>query len=257
MGTLVNIKSYHFILWNLILKDFKIRYRSTFLGIFWSLLNPLVMIVVLTIVFSYIMRSPVENFPIFLLVGLISWNFFALTLPSATSSIVDNSVLIKKVVFAREILPISIVFANLIHFFINLGLLFLFILIYHIQLGIAVFFFPVILAIQLIFMFGASLFCAGLNVYYRDMRYIVESLIFVLFWLTPIFYPLSFVPKKFLPVYLLNPMAGLITSYRAVFLEGRLPDPIVLGSSAIVSCIILVVGIMAFRRYEKSFADLT
>jgi lipopolysaccharide transport system permease protein len=245
-----------YLLYQLVLKDFRVRYRNTAAGLLWSLLNPLVMMVVLTVVISSIGRSPVPNFPVFVLIGLIPWNFFSLTLSAATSSIVDNAILVKKIAFPRSFLPVSVVLANLVHFVINLGLLFVFLVFYRTPLTWAALCLPAIVLLQIGLLVGLSLLLAGLHVHYRDIRYLVDSVLMILFWLSPIFYPLSLVPHWLLGPYLLNPVAGLIDAYREVLLQGQLPSLLSLGSSAAVSVTLLGVGFLIFGRQQKHFADV-
>lgn len=243
-----------FILRNLIAKDFKIRYRNMSLGILWSLVNPLVMMGVLTFVFTQLMQNPRENFPLFVLVGILPYNFFSLAWSTGTNSIIENSGLIKKVPFRRELLPLSTVLANSLHYFIQLGLLLL-------AMGVVVgpswswMWLPVVVALQLVFVAGLTLATSALDVYLRDMRYVVESTNLVMFWMVPIFYGFSDVPARFAWIYELNPVAAVILILRTILLHGQAPNLATMLKFASVSVAMMVVGALIFRRLKQNFSD--
>ena len=179
-----------FILKNLVSTDFKVRYRNMSLGIFWSLIQPLIMMGVLTYVFTVLFPSPVKRFPLFVLMGLIPFNFFSMAWATSTRSIVDNAHLIKKVPFRRELVPVAVVLGNALHYFIQLAILLVVVACFQ---GVSIFWLwlPVIVLLQLILATGAALFTSAMDVYYRDVRYVVVSINLVLFWLVPIFYSIE------------------------------------------------------------------
>ena len=243
-----------FVLRNLIEKDFKVRYRNMSLGIFWSLVNPLVMMSVLTFVFSVILPSKQEYFPLFVLMGLLPYNFFTLAWAMGTSSIVQNDALVKKVPFQRELLPISVVLGNALHYFIQLGLLLAAVAL---VIGVSVYWLwmPLILLLQIAFVCGIALASSALDVYYRDMRYVVESSNLVLFWIVPIFYSFDDVSQTYAWLYELNPIAAVILITRTILLEAQPPNVATLAKLAAVSIFTLTAGTMIFRRVERDFAD--
>ena len=243
-----------FVLRNLIAKDFKVRYRNMSLGIFWSLVNPIVMMSVLTFVFTVIMPSQQENFALFVLMGLLPYNFFALAWGMGTGAVVDNTALVKKVPFQRELLPVSVVLANSLHYFIQLGLL---LLAAGLIVGVSAswLWLPVVVLLQILFVCGMALGASALDVYYRDMRYIVESSNLVLFWMVPIFYSFTAVSQSYAWLYELNPVAAVILLTRTILLDGESPNPVTLAKLAVVSGLTLVGGAMIFRRIERNFAD--
>jgi ABC-type polysaccharide/polyol phosphate export permease len=224
------------------------------LGIFWSLVNPLVMMSVLTFVFSVILPSQQKYFPLFVLMGLLPYNFFAIAWGMGTNSILDNTPLVKKVPFRRELLPISVVLGNVLHYLIQLGLL---LLASAVVLGVSVnwLWIPVVLLLQIVFACGMALGCSALDVYYRDMRYLVESANLVLFWMVPIFYSFDAVSQKYAWIYELNPIAAVILITRTILLDGAPPNIATLFKLAAVSTVTLIAGLMVFRRIERNFAD--
>ena len=243
-----------FVLRNLIAKDFKVRYRNMSLGIFWSLVNPLVMMGVLTFVFSVIMPSQQEHFPLFVLMGLLPFNFFTLAWATGTNSVIENTTLVKKVPFQRELLPVSVVLANALHYLIQLGLL---LLAAAIVVGVSSswLWLPLVVLLQLVFVCGMALGSSALDVYYRDVRYVVESMNLVLFFMVPIFYSFDRVGQKYALLYELNPVAAVILLTRTILLEGQPPNAATLAKLAGVSLFTLVAGAMVFRRIERNFAD--
>jgi ABC-type polysaccharide/polyol phosphate export permease len=244
---------YLFVLRNLVLKDFRIRYRNMSLGVFWSILNPLVMMAVLTFVFTKIFNSSIRDFPLFLLCGMVPFNFFAMAWGSSTTSIVDNTGLIKRVPFPREIVPIASVLSTTVHLATQILLTVVFTLAYGKGVNINWLWLPVVWGLAVVFVCGLGLICSGLNVYLRDMRYIVESSLTVLYWLVPIFYDFSFIPAKYRDIYSLNPIAALVMAQRNIFLQARPPAESLLLKLSLSSVGMLVVGLIVFQKLKRRF----
>jgi ABC-type polysaccharide/polyol phosphate export permease len=244
---------YKFLLKNLILKDFRIRYRNMSLGVFWSLLNPLVMMGVLTFVFTKIFPSPVENFPIFVLTGIVSFNFYSMASIQGTAAIVDNLGLIKRVPVPREVIPISAVLSIFIHTCIQLLLLLALVIVFGKGFTLLWMWLIPLWVMAVIFCCGFSLLCSSLNVYIRDTRYAVESLNTVLFWLVPIFYPITLVPEQWRGFYLLNPIADLVVGSRNVLLDQTAPAPMLLISMVTVTTVTVLLGWLVFRALKPRF----
>lgn len=244
-----------YILFSLIGKDFKIRYRNMSLGIFWSLLNPIIMVTVLTYIFTAVFPSKIPKFPLFVLMGLIPFNFFTLAWATGTNSILDNAALVKKVRFHREVIPISVVLGNVIHFLIQIGLLMLLIVLFGQGVNRQWWWIPVILGLEIIFVCGMALAFSALDVYYRDTRYVVESANLVLFWMVPIFYSFDQVPASFKFLYELNPVAAVVLAFRLIFLNAAAPPESLLLKLPLVSFGTLIAGFLLFSRMKKRFAD--
>jgi len=238
---------------NLIMKDFRVRYRNMSLGVFWSLLNPLVLMGVMWFVFTKIFpnnRQP--HFAVFVLCGLVPYNFFAIAWVSATTSLVDNSPLMKRLPVPRFIIPIASVLGTLVHLSAQIGLLLLLnLLTYGLNR-----YWPLLALVwlcEVMFVSGLSLVFSCLNVYIRDIRYVVESANVVLFWLVPIFYPFEAIAPQFREVYQYNPVAALVLASRHILMEATAPPGSLLLKLAGSSVAMLLLGLLVFRKMESRF----
>lgn len=257
MKTLWN-GDYFFLLENLVVKDFKIRYRNMSLGVFWSLLNPLILMGVLTFVFVKVMpNQAIENFPLFVLCGLVPFNFFTTAWNSGTISVSANAGLIKRIPVPREIVPIASVLSTTIHLAIQIALLLLFVIVFGRGVNVYWLWLPLLWVLEIVFVCGLVLATSALDVYLRDMRYLVESASSVLFWLVPIFYTLAIVPREYVAVYEFNPLAALMLGLRRILLEGVSPN----GEGGLVykfaftSTVTFVVGYAIYSRLKSKFFD--
>jgi lipopolysaccharide transport system permease protein len=248
---------YLFLLENLVVKDFKIRYRNMSLGVFWSLLNPLIMMGVLSFVFVKVMPSTIANFPIFVLCGLVPYNFFSVAWNNGTISVANNAGLIKRIPVPREIVPIASVLSTTIHLGIQIALLLLSVIIFGNGVNIYWLWLPLLWALEIVFVCGLVLATSALDVYLRDMRYIVESAVTVLFWLVPIFYTLNIVPPQYVAVYEFNPLAALILGLRRILIDGVSPngDAGLVYKLAFTSTVTFLCGLGIYSRLKNRFFD--
>lgn len=252
----MRIWAYRELLRNLVVRDLKVRYKRSILGVFWALLEPLILMCLFTVVFSLLLRIQVEKYPVFVLCGILPWSFFNTALAYSATSIVQNAPLIKKIYFPREIIPLAVVISRLVHFLISLVVLLIFLFIFKINITFALIYLPLIIIIQFIFIVGLSLFFAALNTFYNDVGFILQFILFGWFYLNPIFYPLSMVPERYLTFYMLNPMAAIIYSYRNVLFCGLPPQGEYLLMAVVMSLVALLVGVAVFHRLQFRFAEV-
>ncbi len=250
-------RNYGFLLSSLILKDFRIRYRNMSLGILWSLVNPLVMMGVLTFIFTKVFpNAGSPNFAVFVLCALVPFNFFTVAWATGTTSLLENHNLVKRVRFPREIVPIATVLANCLHFLIQIALLLAFVEIFGYGVNRYWLWLPVVWGLEVVFVCGLALATSALDVYIRDMRYVVESANVVLFWLVPIFYSFQIIPQRYHLIYQLNPVSAVVLACRNILLDGIAPPTSLLWKLLAVSCLSLFAGGGLFRRLKRRFADL-
>jgi len=247
---------YWFLLQSLVAKDFKVRYRNMSLGVFWSLLNPLVIMGVLWFVFTRVLpNNSIPNFGAFVLCGLVPYNFFTLAWVTGTVSLVENAPLIKRVPVPREIVPLAGVLSIGIHLLIQIGLLLVAVLMAGKGVNWNWLWLPFVWGCEVIFVCGLSLIFAPLNVYVRDMRYAVESVNAVLFWLVPIFYQFTLIPQRYHDIYLYNPVAALVLACRNILLDAQAPPTSLLIKLALSSAIMFAGGWLLFSALRRRLYD--
>jgi lipopolysaccharide transport system permease protein len=246
------------LLWVWTLRSIKVRYKQSLLGGLWAILQPLALMVVFTVIFTLFVRIPTDGtpYPIFSYTALLPWTFSAGAIGIGVTSLVNNMNLVTKIYCPREIFPIAAVAASLLDLGVAAVVFAGMMIAYGIPLKLTAIVLPVLLLIQVLLTLGIVLFTAALDVFYRDIQFVVPLGIQLWMYATPIIYPLSVVPERFRPLYLLNPMAVLIESYRAVMLHGTWPDwPYLLVALATASVVFLI-GYVFFKRVEWQFADL-
>jgi len=258
VSRLNELLSYRELLYVLTVREIQIRYKQSVLGIAWAVIQPLALMLMFTLIFSVLLKVPSDGvpYPIFSYSALMFWVFFSGSLTRAIPSIEMNAPLIRKIYFPRELFPISSVLAAgfdlLIAAVIFLGLMFYF----DVPFTVNMLYVVPILVVQTIFTLGVCFFASALNVYYRDVKYALPVLIQLWLYATPIIYPMSLVPDRLLTFYLLNPMTGIIESYRNVLVKGLPPDHFYLGVAAAGAVVLFVLGYLYFKRIEMTFADI-
>ena len=255
MNVFKELYNYRELLKTNVKKEIRGKYKGSWLGIIWTFLNPLLMLAVYAFVFPYILRVDVENYTIFMIVALIPWNFFTTAVISGTSCINVNGMILKKVYFPREIIPLSVTISQLVNFLITCLIMFIFILMSGVGFSIHILLFPVLVLIQFILTLGINFILSSVTVFVHDIAHFVQIAITLGFYATPVVYLSSMLPKKFQWAMHVNPMAVLVEAYRDVLYSHTMPDMLWLGIWGVLSIAILILGYMLFKKLEKSFVE--
>ena len=268
---------YRDLLYNLVVRDLKVRYKHSALGFFWSLLNPLLLMLVFTFVFQQLLRSDASNpgrpmYHVFFLTALLPWNWNSAAVVGTLGSIVNNGHLIKKIFFPRELLPVSVVMSNMINYLLSLPALLLFMLLFrpesvgppfgaactHVCINPNMLWLPLLILTQTVFLLGLGFFLSALNVFFRDTSVLVEVGLSAWFFLTPIIYDAKEVVGNLANImYWVNPMASIVANYRDIFYYNAAGSPdlgFMLRNLAVCS-VLLVLGYMFFMRFSRNFGE--
>ena len=241
----------------LVLKDLKLKYRGSVFGFLWSLANPLLMIVVYTVAFTYILRIRNERFVFYLLLGQLAWTFFAGSVMMSTGSIIDNAGLLRTVLFPRAILPVGTVLFNFAQYLLTASV-FLPVLLawYQVPFAAPMLLFPVMLSLQVLFTIGLALILATTTAFFRDVKHLVEVALAVLFWMTPIIYELGQVPERLRLLILLSPMSPFVVAYQKIFFYNEWPEPTVWLVATIYAIGTFVAGAALLLAFEDRFTEM-
>ncbi len=239
-------------------REIKQRYKQSVLGYAWVILNPFFQMVVMAFVFQFLLRfnNLGVPYPIFLFAGLLPWNFFANSTTASVNSLVANSGLLTKIYFPREVFVLSTIMAKLVDFLLASTIFVAMMVFYQIPFTFYMLWFIPILMIQLVFTYGLSLILAAFNLFYRDIQYLMNLVLMLWMYLTPVIYPVEIFPEKYRFIFKLNPMAVFINAYRQVLLGGQSPKLSSLAVGLGVSLVVLVVGQWVFKKLEGQFADV-
>ena len=244
---------YRELIWALALKELKIRYKRSVLGFLWALLNPLLLMIITTLVFSTLLKMSVSHYAIFVLSMILPWTFFAQSLSYATESVVGNGELIKKVRVAKIVFPLAAVASNMINLLLSLIPLLLIVLVMGHPLHVTWLYLPVPLLALTIFTIGATFFFAAANVYYRDVAHILQVILQIWFYITPILYDVNLFPAHYRWIFKLNPLGFVMNGFRLSVYWGMLPSAQSILASFVCAFLALFIGLAVFRRYQDQF----
>jgi len=241
---------YKELLRNLVARDIKVRYKRSVLGFFWVMLHPILMMIILTMVFSQLFSTPIKNYPVYILSGFIVWNLFSQSTSNCLTSFTGNRDLIKKIYLPKSIFPLSVVLSALIHFVFSLIPLFIFLTISGIYISYQILVLPIIILMVVLFCFGVSLIIASATVFFHDTRYIYDVLLIAGMYVTPIFYPESIIPAKYSFILHLNPLFYFLSTFRAVLTMElqNMPERLLYGF--LFSLVTVIVGWFFYNRYK-------
>ena len=251
------IWAYRELLWVLTMRDIKVRYKQTVLGIAWAVIQPFMAMVVFSLFFGRLAKMPSDGlpYPIFVYAALLPWTFFANAITNSGNSLLTSANLVSKVYFPRLIIPLSSIGAGLVDFAISAGILLLLMLYYGVGWSLNLLAAPLLILAVIFTALGVGALLSALMVAYRDIRYVIPFLVQIWLFATPVIYPVSLVPERWQWLLYLNPMAGLIEGFRAAFL-GRPFDISGIGISLAAALVIFFVGIFYFEKVERRFADI-
>ena len=239
-------------------RDVKVRYRQTLLGIIWVVAQPLMTMLIFTGLFNRVAKIPAGGgvpYSVFVMAALVPWTFFASAVSGASNSLIGSAHLISKVYFPRMIVPASSVLGGLVDMGVTLVLVLILCLWHSVGIGFSILILPLVALITTLFAFGCGLWLSALNVEYRDIRVVVPFLLQIWMYATPIAYPASVLPASLRPILKINPMTGIIETFRAGITGGAIPWA-ALGYSVAVTIVVMVTGAFYFRRMERQFADV-
>jgi ABC-type polysaccharide/polyol phosphate export permease len=244
---------YRELIWALALKELRVRYKRSVLGFVWALLNPALLMLVLTVVFGTIMRFSVPHYSIFLLSMLLPWTFFAQSLAYSVESIVGNGELLKKVRVARLVFPVAALVSNSINFLLSLVPLLVLVIALRFPLHWTWIYLPIPIIGLFLFTLGAAFFFSTVNVFYRDVSHIIQIILQAWFYFSPVIYSLDFISSKYRWLFRLNPLLYVLNGFRLSIYYGLLPSPGSIVMSLACGVGAVAIGFSVFRRYEKSF----
>lgn len=250
-----NLYNYRELLKSNIKKEIRGKYKGSFLGVLWSFINPLLQVAVYAIVFPYIMRIKTDNYLQYLIIGIIPWTFFTTVINQGMITVRMNAGIIKKVYFPREILPISVALSGLVNFFISCIIIVLFCVFGGIGISWHIVLLPVVAIIQFFFTLGLVFALSAINIYIKDVEYIVQFILNMLFYGTPILYSVELFPEKMRWLLYMNPLTEIIDFYRDIFMYHKLPAMMPILYLLGITFVVFVIGVLLFRKLEKGFAE--
>ena len=248
---ITKIYSYRGNLWKIAFSRVKAKYSNAFLGVFWAVVNPLLLMLVITFVFTFIFKAEIKNFPLFVLAGIIPWMFFSSSLFDAAGSIINQRGLLQQFNIPKEIFPISVVLANFLEFIAGFCTLYFVFLFFNFKIISLVPFLFIVLFLHFLFICGISLMLSVLNVVYRDITHFLGVMLMIWFWITPIFYSSEMLPEQLRWVISINPMSCYIQYYRDVIFNGNLPSISIFAGTFLWAIVSLILGFKVFSYFEK------
>lgn len=251
----VEIFKYRQMLESLVLTDLRTRYKGSFLGFFWTLLNPLLMLGVYSLVFKYVVRISLENYTAYLFIGIVVWNLLSQSLVSGATSVIRNAGLVKKIYFPKEILPLSVVLGGVINFLLSLVVLFPVLFFSNVKVGLPLITLPIILTVYFIFTLALTTLVSCINVYFRDLEHILSVVVMAWFYLTPIVFTEDMIPAGLKSVFALNPMNPIVNGFHKVFFYNQFPDMIQLLWLGLLSIGLLIICYFVFGKLSRKFAE--
>jgi ABC-2 type transport system permease protein len=226
------------------------------LGFFWTFLNPLLQLLVYTLVFSIMMKNGIEKYYLFLFIALVPWIFFSTCISAGSTCVSSQQDMVKKIYFPREVLPIAFVTSQFVNMLLTFVVVFAVIIVSGVGINfVAVLFLPIVMLVEYLLAIGITFFISAVTVFFKDMQYIMNIISMVWMYMTPVLYPESIVPEKYLGLYKLNPVTPIVIAYRDILYYKKIPDLSNLLSAIILGVVFLVIGTVSFSRMKRHFAE--
>lgn len=256
MKTLKELYEYREMIIGLVKKDLRGRYKGSVLGFLWTFINPLLQLLVYTLVFSVIMKSGIDKYYIFLFVALVPWMFFSTSVSGGSTCVLDSGNMVKKIYFPREVLPIAYVTSSFVNMVLCFFVVFAVLLLTGYGISIkAIIFLPIVMIVEYVLALGFALISSACTVYFRDLAYILGIITMAWQYLTPVMYSMEMVPEELQPLCNFNPMTPIIIAYRDILYYKQVPQLSTLTEAIVVGVFFVVIGYIIFRKLQKGFAE--
>lgn len=243
-------------IYSLVRKELRGRYKGSVLGFLWTFINPLMQLLVYTFVFSIVMPNNIERFYMYLFVGLIPWLFFSGSLTGGAASIVNQKDMVKKIYFPREVMPISYVTTNFVNMLLCFVVIFAVVFVSGIGVNpVALLYLPIVMAVEYVMCLGGAMLTSALTVYFRDLEYILGIVTMAWMYFTPVVYSIEMVPERLRPIMGLNPMTPVIVCYRDILYSKQIPHVSTLTSGLLLGLVVLFIGYRVFQKLQRGFAE--
>ena len=250
------IYDYRQMIFSLVKKDLRGRYKGSVLGFLWTFINPLMQLVVYTFVFTYIMKAGIDKYYLYLFVALVPWIFFSSAITGGSSSVVAQKDLVKKIYFPREVIPISYVTSCFVNMLLCFCIIIPVMVVARVPINpLALLCLPVIMIVEYFLALGMAMLASAITVYFRDLEHILGIVTMIWMYMTPIFYSIDMIPQKLRFIYHINPMSSIISCYRSVLYRGQVPNLASLLEAVVLGVLFLILGMLVFGKQKKGFAE--
>lgn len=256
MNTIKELYDYRQMIFSLVKRDIRGRYKGSALGFLWTFLNPLLQLIVYTLVFSIIMKNGIEKFYLYLFVALVPWLFFSTCISAGSICIFSQQDMVKKIYFPREVLPLSFTISQFVNMLLSFVVIFFVIIISGIGINLkALLFLPIIMTIEFILALGFTMIVSAITVYVKDLQYILNIITMAWMYMTPVVYSIEMLPERFRSLAYINPMTAIILAYRDILYYKRIPDMSTLVIAIIMGIIMLGLGCFTFSKLKRNFVE--
>lgn len=256
MNIIKELYNYRQMIFSLVKRDLKGRYKGSVLGFMWTFINPLLQLIVYTIVFSIIMKNEIERYYLFLFVALVPWIFFSTSVSAGSTCVIGQQDMVKKIYFPREVLPLTFVTSQFVNMILSFVVIFAVIIVTGHGIGInAIIYLPIIMIIEYMIALGVTMLSSAITVYFKDLQYILNIVTMAWMYMTPVVYSQDRVPEQFKKLFYLNPITPIIIAYRDILYYKKIPDLSTLILAIIMGIVIILIGFFTFNKLKRRFVE--